>query len=308
MNNLAISIVVPIWNCEKYFKECLYSILSQSLYNIEVIIVDDASTDKSRIIAEEFALHDSRITVVHNTLSIGSGPSRNIAISLAQGEYIAFIDSDDVYPSNDILEVLYYNAKKNNADICGGSLYTINDKGSIINKKIPNQFFTKNGWCYYKNYQFDGGFYRFIYRRIFLKKNNIYFSEFRRFQDALFFVKAMTTAKKFYALKKYSYAYRKEHKCIIWTYKNTQDHLNCLYIILEISRTKHLNKLHYLMTKNLLECINYKMSFFTKILLIKNFFKIIKFIDWNIIKIENEKNNVKITLVKILYRYFFNML
>ena len=305
METPAVSVVIPVWNSGQYFRECLDSVVEQTLRNIEILIVDDASTDGSGAVADEYAVRDNRITVLHQKESIGSGPARNAAMAIARGEYIAFMDSDDLYPSADVLEVLYNKAKQNKANICGGSLYKIDQEGNVIDKKVSDQFFCYDGWYFYKDYQYDGGFYRFLYCRDFLKNHNLVFTSHRRFQDAIFFVKTMNISEKFYALNKYSYAYRKNHKTIIWTYKKIHDHLKGINELLCFSSLNKLTKLHYLMAKNLLDTINYKMKFHIKILFLIDIIKILKCIDWSVMKKENDKNKVNVSLVKILYRYVF---
>ena len=175
MEHPAVSVIIPVWNSGKYFRECLDSVLSQSLRNIEVLIVDDASTDGSGAVAEEYASRDARITVIHQLSSTGAGPARNRAMAVARGEYIAFMDSDDLYPSNDVLEMLYYKAVEKHADVCGGSLYKIDAEGKLLRKQNSEQIFKKEGWCRYYEYQYDGGFYRFLYRREFLKREHLIF-------------------------------------------------------------------------------------------------------------------------------------
>ena len=226
-------------------------------------------------------------------------------MAVARGEYIAFMDSDDLYPSNDVLERLYHKAVEHHANICGGSLYKINAGGDILNKRVQNQFFTREGWYSYSDYQYDGGFYRFLYCRNFLKTRGLQFADYRRFQDALFFVQSMTAAEYFYAVTYDTYAYRKEHKNIIWTYEKVRDHLNGLQEMICFSSSHHFNSLHYLMVKNLLDTINYKMKFYMKFYFLLNIIKILKCINWKIISVENYKNKVNISLFKILCRYVF---
>ena len=103
----AVSVIIPVRNSGRYFRECLDSVIRQTLHNIEIIIIDDASTDGSDAVAEAYAAQDSRITVIHHNESTGAGPARNDGIALAKGEYIAFMDSDDLYPTADVLEKLY---------------------------------------------------------------------------------------------------------------------------------------------------------------------------------------------------------
>jgi len=130
MESEKISIIIPIYNLENYISKCLDSIIMQSYKNIEIIIVNDGSTDKSADICEAYAKKDSRIKVIHQA---NQGPSvaRNTGISVANGNYISFIDADD-WIEPDMIEVLYENAYKYNSDIsvCNINYVTIN--GDII--------------------------------------------------------------------------------------------------------------------------------------------------------------------------------
>lgn len=118
MNEL-VSIIVPVYNVEMYLTKCIESILKQSYKNIEVILVDDGSRDKSSALCDAFALRDSRIRVIHKENG-GLSDARNAGMDLCSGSYIIFIDSDDYIDTNTI-EELYKEIKNNNADIaiCG---------------------------------------------------------------------------------------------------------------------------------------------------------------------------------------------
>lgn len=110
-----VSIVVPIYNVEKYLQNCVVSLIRQTLTDIEIILVDDGSPDHSGEIADQYAQKDSRIKVVHQK-NAGLGPARNSGIEVATGEFIGFVDSDDwVLP--EMFERLYETAEKNSADI-----------------------------------------------------------------------------------------------------------------------------------------------------------------------------------------------
>ena len=115
MNNDLISIIVPVYNVEKYIVRCLESILSQTYKNIEVIIVNDGSVDKSGEICERYAKKDNRIKLI-NKSNGGLSDARNKGIDQANGIYITFVDSDD-YISQNYVEILYKLIKENNADI-----------------------------------------------------------------------------------------------------------------------------------------------------------------------------------------------
>lgn len=220
METPAVSVVIPVWNSGKYFRECLDSVVGQTLRNIEILIVDDASTDGSGAVADEYAARDSRITVLHQKESMGAGPARNVAMAVARGEYIAFMDSDDLYPSNDVLEFLYNTAIEKNVNVCGGSLCYIDKYGYVSKKQFYEYIFDVDDMYIFDNYQHEGGFYRFLYKRLFLVNENILFNSLSRFQDSLFFINVMVIEKKFYGIKKCSYLYRKGHKNIIWDKKS----------------------------------------------------------------------------------------
>jgi len=93
-NNLLFSIIIPVYNIEQYLKQCLESIINQSYNNIEVILINDGSTDKSGVICEEVSILDNRFKVVH-TENRGVSSARNMGLSIATGDYIVFVDSDD---------------------------------------------------------------------------------------------------------------------------------------------------------------------------------------------------------------------
>lgn len=110
-----ISVVVPVYNVEKYLPECIDSIISQTYSNIEIILIDDGSTDSSGNICDNYSKKDKRIKVIHKE-NTGLSDSRNLGINLSKGNLITFIDSDDIIDKN-MLEVLYKNMKKEKADI-----------------------------------------------------------------------------------------------------------------------------------------------------------------------------------------------
>lgn len=125
MGNPRVSVIMPVYNGEKFLQSSLDSVLSQTLHDIEVICIDDGSTDESLNILKANAATDSRIVILQQKNS-GSGLGRNNGLSVAQGEYIAFLDSDDCYPSEHTLKHMYDAAVKNDALICGGSLNRLN--------------------------------------------------------------------------------------------------------------------------------------------------------------------------------------
>lgn len=110
-----ISVITPVYNVEKYLPECLDSILSQTYDYFELLLIDDGSSDTSGNICDEYALNDSRITVIHKENG-GVATARNLGISQAKGEYICFVDSDDILASA-YLQSLYETTQKTGAPI-----------------------------------------------------------------------------------------------------------------------------------------------------------------------------------------------
>ncbi|WP_394531507.1 hypothetical protein C1N83_17375 [Priestia aryabhattai] len=112
-----ISIIVPVYKVEKYISNCIESLLAQTYRNIEIILVNDGSPDNSPQICDNFAKKDSRVSVIH-TENGGQARARNIGLDIAKGEYIGFVDSDDVV-SPVMYELLYTSIVKYNADAAG---------------------------------------------------------------------------------------------------------------------------------------------------------------------------------------------
>ena len=118
-NKIKVSVIFPIYNNEKYLERCIRSVMNQTLKDIELILIDDGSTDSAPEICDRLAAEDERITVVHKK-NEGSAAGRNQGIAMARGEYIAFVESDDM-TAEDMYEKLYNHAIEKNADIvkCG---------------------------------------------------------------------------------------------------------------------------------------------------------------------------------------------
>lgn len=241
-----VSVIVPIYNMEGYLEQCLDSIVSQTLKDIEIICINDGSTDRCFDILKNFSNRYSNICLI-NQANAGVSKSRNRGIDFAEGEFVCFIDPDDWYPEKDILECLYEKAKEEGVNICGGSF------SSYYNGNIKDNYegtsagytFRVNAKVNFMDYQWDYGYHRFIYRRSMLINNNIYFPEYSRYQDPPFFVRAMLQAVEFYGISKITYRYRIGHQNIDWNEKKTGDLLRGLTDNLYISKQNGLSRLHY---------------------------------------------------------------
>ena len=246
---MKVSVIVPVYNKKKYIAECLKCVTSQSLDDIEIICIDDGSTDGSAEIIADFMKKDGRIRLISQA-NKGSGAARNAGIKAANGEYIAFLDSDDFYPAENTLARLYAAAKANNADICGGSFCEVNgDKYvSVFDGAREGNTFTVEGWLDFCDYQFDYGYYRFIYRRDFLIGNNLFFPNYRRYQDPPFMLRAFDAAGKFYAIPDITYCYRVNSSSVNWTTEKVLDLLCGIEDNLVFSERRGYNRIH---------CLNY---------------------------------------------------
>ncbi len=136
-NNPLISVIVPVYNVEKYLSKCLDSIINQTYTNLEIILVDDGSTDSSDSICKDFTKKDSRIRLYHKENG-GLSDARNYGIDRASGDYFTFIDSDD-YITNDYIDYLLELTKKNSAQIAIGSHTICYESGKNFYKGLGQE-------------------------------------------------------------------------------------------------------------------------------------------------------------------------
>ncbi len=242
-----VSVIVPVYNVEEYLSTCLDSIINQTLKEIEIICINDGSTDGSLAILEEYAKKDNRIKII-NKKNQGVGKVRNIGIKIARGKFVCFIDSDDKYPENDVLETLYSKATENKVLICGGEFgyftnQTPNVDATRCDKGFEGYWFESDGMINYRDYQFDYGYHRFLYDRDMLLKNRIFYPSYKRFQDPPFFVRAMLCAGEFYAVRKYTYGYRCQHRKVKWTQEKVLDLFRGIREDLRLAKKNKLEKL-----------------------------------------------------------------
>ena len=136
-----ISVIIPVYNVDKYIYECFESVSNQTYSNIEIILVDDGSTDLSGSICDKLANEDNRAKVYHKRNG-GLSDARNFGITKSKGDYLFFLDSDD-YIEKDCLETLLYSIKENNSDIAVTNFIPFTDKG--LDKKNS---FIKSERCF----------------------------------------------------------------------------------------------------------------------------------------------------------------
>ena len=252
-----ITVIIPVYNAEQYLKECLDSVLRQSLAEIEVLCIDDGSSDGSAGILKEYADTDKRVCFLHQK-NMGVAASRNRGIQTAKGKYVAFMDADDYYPSVDVLEALYSSAEINKVAIAGGEFSIVFPDGKIDEaekfKDDPLEYgyyFEKEGLISFRDYQFDYGFHRFLFSRDFLVSNSISFPELTRFQDPPFLVDALSQAGVFYAIKKIGYRYRLKTNGVQWNTQKVSDLIKGIMYIHDFAKDNNYDKLKELMQRRM---------------------------------------------------------
>lgn len=182
-----ISVVVPVYNTAKYLNKCLDSLTAQTLSDIEIICVNDGSTDDSLKILKEYEAKDARLKLIDLPENKGVSVARNKGIDAASGEYLGFVDADDsVAP--DFYEKLYQKAIETGAPVVKGNIYYVGDE-----YKTPelSDFYNQNALIKTNKAYFLYGFTSAIYKTETVKKNKIYFPEgITHFEDPYFSVKA----------------------------------------------------------------------------------------------------------------------
>ena len=199
-----VSVIIPVFNAEKYLKECLDSALNQTIDDIEIICIDDGSIDKSGKICDEYTEKDNRVKVIHQKNS-GAAIARNKGIEIASGEYLAFLDSDDFYEPN-MLEKLYTKAIESDAEVVSCDCFNfdnltkknINIDGCIKKRYLSEKaiFNAKEIHKYIFNYT-AGYAWNKLFKTSLIKDNNIKFhNDLKIFEDAPFTFLALLLANK----------------------------------------------------------------------------------------------------------------
>ena len=197
-----ISIIVPVYNAEKYLKKCLDSLVNQTKKELEFILINDGSTDKSEEIIKTYK--DKRIKYFKNK-NQGIGKTRNFGIEKSSGKYLMFLDSDD-YFSSDACEILYKEAEKEKADLIVFDYYRV-EKGNLNEVKIESFNATNIKADSSLLLKINLGPCNKIYKTDLIKNNGIKFEESLKYEDTLFVVKAIYNAQKIIKLNRFLHYY-----------------------------------------------------------------------------------------------------
>lgn len=240
---IKVSVIVPVYNAQDYLEQCIVSILAQTLQEIEVICVDDSSTDRSLEILKKYEKEDSRVRVLTQPNS-GAGAARNRGLSQASGEYLSFLDADDFFEP-DMLELAYAKAKEDRADMVvfkSDQYHTDSDQfvqvaWTLREKEIPpytpfnhrqmtdNIFKVFVGWAWDK-----------LFSREFVEKHHLTFQEQRTSNDMLFVFSAVALAKRITIVPKVLAHQRRDAKDSLS--KTRENSWHCFYDALTALRQR----------------------------------------------------------------------
>lgn len=203
MKDIKVSVIIPVYNAQKYLEKCLNSVVSQTLKDIEIICVDDGSSDSSPDILQSFAKKDSRV-IIKRQKNLFAGAARNNGMETARGKYFVFWDSDDFFEKN-ALEVLYNKCEKERADMCLCAAYCVDGKTgrravdeTFLKKRfLPKEsvFSIETAPEYIFNMASNTPWQR-MFRADFIREHGIRFQNLRHANDTYFSLMATYYAKR----------------------------------------------------------------------------------------------------------------
>lgn len=240
--NIKVSVIIPVFNVQEYLRECIESVLNQTLKEIELICVDDGSTDGSVELLREYAEKDERVKVLTQE-NKGAGAARNKGLEIAQGEFLSFLDSDDFFAPG-MLEESYKKCKETDAQICIYQVLRYNDKtketsydrGSFKKENAPKKkVFSYKDMPDHILDSFQNWAWNKLISHDLVKQNSLRFQEIFRTNDFLFVASCMMLADRITLLEKKLVYYRigMKNNCQATNYKFPLDFLKAFYAVRE---------------------------------------------------------------------------
>ncbi len=220
-----VTIIVPVYNVENYLNRCLDSIIKQSYKNLDIILINDGSTDNSLKICNNYAKNDTRITVINIE---NSGPSicRNIGLEKAKGSYISFVDSDD-YIEKNFIETLLKNQENTNADVVGCSINVNDVNGDIFDAYNDYELVTYKKNTLIKEYLEDKIAFA-VWGKLFTKESliNQKFLNYRVNEDRMFMWSIFNKINTYTVIGRPLYHYMRRSNNSLTSLEFTDEHLN----------------------------------------------------------------------------------
>lgn len=191
---MKVSVIVPVYNTEKYLKNCIDSLLKQNFEDYEIIVINDLSPGNAEEIIKSY--NDKKIVYIKNKTNKGIGYNRNLGIKKAKGEYVCFIDSDD-YVREDFISKMYNYSKENNLDLCVCDYVNVDEEGNKLKEFNLSDFCITN---YEENNkilcEINLAPWNKLYKKDMLVKNKIEFSETLKYEDLSFVALSIKNSKK----------------------------------------------------------------------------------------------------------------
>lgn len=255
MEDKIISVIIPVYNVEKYLNRCIDSVVNQTYTNLEIILIDDGSSDSSGKIADEWGKRDKRIKVIHKK-NEGVSVARNYGVELARGKYIGFVDSDD-YIEKNMFEILYKNILYTNSNISMCNYYIVNQdytynhkhniNGNLLIIENQQDFFKLLNRNYYRGFVWNKIFEREIVR-------NIKFDEKIHMCEDLLWVSRIATE---------SIKYCFDNRCLYYYVKREDSAYNSGMTEKNISVIKAYESIIKMLEENKIKCVDeYKVTLF----------------------------------------------
>lgn len=264
---MKVSIIIPVYNVERYLNECIESVLSQNCTDLEIILINDGSEDGSQKVCEKYARENSNIVLI-NKENTGLSDTRNLGIKYATGEYIIFLDSDDYWSKSFLKEAINIIKTNRNIDLLFFKVVKFyEDSNKIINEELiikNEELIGKKGedallYILERNKYFEWYSCRFLVKRELLLSNGLFFKKNRNYEDALWSPMVFLKAKCVYFLDKEIYNYRLNREGQITSRVSKKNIVDSIYVAeywyKKINELQVSTELRNIMLNNL--CIRY---------------------------------------------------
>lgn len=254
-----ISVIIPVYNAEKYLKKCLDSVLSQTYTNYEVILVDDGSTDASSTVCDEYASKYDSFVVIHKTNG-GASTARNEGIRRAKGDYIFFLDSDD-WINEFALEKLIKTANDEGADLVFCEAKAIDDNKNIeLEKNYGYKKFYETGNPYkimeemMENKEFHVAIWMLLVKREIFTDNDLFFKEGIIYEDMIISYQFFCLANRASHVREKLYFRRYRENSVMTSKKTEKNIISAITVYNEVSRFKDSLPEEYDSNRHIVRC------------------------------------------------------
>lgn len=210
--DIKISIIIPVYNAERYLKECLESVVSQTIRQKEILCIDDGSSDRSYQILQQYRQRYPYIRIFRQE-NKGAGEARNVGLRYAEGQFVSFLDADDLYIDSQALEKMVQTCEDRGVPVCAGLRRYYYENGTIEDYELYREYFEggrnpEGVVLRFRDHQDEYFYQNYIYEMKVIREKEIYFPGYKRYEDPLFFLKYMVSIEEYVVLPLEFYGYR----------------------------------------------------------------------------------------------------